>query len=56
MAAAAGRGTPHPSASLTPSPQGEGNFFACGRGMGRFVPRHEYLSFIVERKVPKKAA
>ena len=27
---------------------------ACGRGMGRFVPRHEYLSFFVKRKVPKK--
>ena len=29
-------------------------FFACGRGMGRFVPRHEYLSFFVKRKLPKK--
>ena len=27
---------------------------ACGRGMGRFVPRHEYLSFFVKRKLPKK--
>ena len=27
---------------------------ACGRRMGRFVPRHEYLSFFVKRKVPKK--
>lgn len=29
-------------------------FFACGRGMGSFVLRHEYLSFFVKRKVPKK--
>ena len=27
---------------------------ACGRGMGRFVPWHEYLSFFVKRKLPKK--
>ena len=27
---------------------------ACGRGMGRFVPRHESLSFFVKRKLPKK--
>ena len=27
---------------------------ACGRKLGRFVPRHEYLSFFVKRKVPKK--
>ena len=29
-------------------------FFACGRGMGSFVLRHEYLSFFVKRKLPKK--
>ena len=28
--------------------------YACGRKLGRFVPRHEYLSFFVKRKVPKK--
>ena len=27
---------------------------ACGRGMESFVLRHEYLSFFVKRKVPKK--
>ena len=27
---------------------------ACGHKLGRFVPRHEYLSFFVKRKVPKK--
>ena len=27
---------------------------ACGRGMGNFVLRHEYLSFFVKRKLPKK--
>ena len=27
---------------------------ACGRKLGRFVPRHEYLSFVVKRKLPKK--
>ena len=28
--------------------------YACGRGMGRFVLRHEYLSFVVKRDLPKK--
>ena len=27
---------------------------ACGRGMGSFVLRHELLSFVVKRKLPKK--
>ena len=26
---------------------------ACGRGMGSFVLRHEQLSFVVKRKLPK---
>ena len=29
--------------------------YACGRGMGSFVLRHEYLSFFAKRKLPKKA-
>ena len=27
---------------------------ACGRGMGRFVPRHEYLSFFCKKKGTKE--
>gem|GEM_PF-4941187 len=36
---------------LTPPWYGDA---ACGRKLGRFVPRHEYLSFFVKRKLPKK--
>ena len=36
------------------TPPGYWGDTACGRKLECFVPRHEYLSFFVKRKVPKK--
>ena len=36
------------------TPPGYWGGTACGRKLECFVPRHEYLSFFVKRKVPKK--